>query len=258
MEAKCGASLFCRLFPTRFHLLALSGEPGNQSCQVVLDAREEALGSYLTLWHQKSASGAVQIAHVCALRIKPCAFWSLEAQGLPPVRSSHPGWRRWCEEERLSASQELISCNKAGGLVSKVNLSSPFDLTSANLAFLPPSVIASELDFIMTITCRAAPCTPSHAKAASSQSQRKPERRLEWREWRKVERATFAHSPSTHGPLEVQLGSSHKEPTHAQCTGFFLFKLSQPGCLAQTLSALTGPEREQRAQCSARSSLQYQ
>lgn len=43
---------------------------------------------------------------------------------------------------------------------------------------------------------------------------------------KKVEIATSAHSPSTHGPLDVQLGSSHKERT--QGPGFPLFRSSQP------------------------------
>lgn len=38
-------------------------------------------------------------------------------------------------------------------------------------------------------------------------------------------------------PTGSPAGSSHKEPTHAQCAGLFPFKLSQPKCLAQTSSA---------------------
>lgn len=96
--------------------------------------------------------------------------------------------------------------------MANVNLSSLFDVTSANLAFPPSSVILSELALerqelagrppALRPTLRLPPATGRNSREKAGAGG--------------VELATFAHSPSTHSPLEVQLGSSHKEPTHAQ------------------------------------------
>ena len=71
----------------------------------------------------------------------------------------------------------------------------------------------------MKRTCRAVPCTPTHALAA----QRKWEKagdQTGGREWRKLGITTSAHSPRTHGPREVQPGAHTKSPNAHSAQGF--------------------------------------
>lgn len=88
MGVKCGADLLPAPFlfaassrRPPLYPLALSREPGNHGCQIVLDAQEEVWGSYTGA--SEARLGEVPITHVCAFRTSPLPFGLSEPRGYP-------------------------------------------------------------------------------------------------------------------------------------------------------------------------------
>lgn len=113
--APCGADIPPAASPARRLLsaplrpLALSGEPGSQGCQLVLDAREEARA--LTWWHLKSASGEVHFTHVCARSTGPAPFGLWKPRG-SPFKDEPPGM----EEVAPRGTREGRPCNSPAAM----------------------------------------------------------------------------------------------------------------------------------------------